>query len=280
MSPTPMYMMLVAKLRGSTSLVRVLPMYIGILNRILYRCVGRVASWFVSQLIRGTRNSVCVYFDGKKGNILPDSCAYWAFSRCRFVMHFTGLYTTVLMPLGTLLRVYILGSAQKKFDYFVVAEQNTHIGLCVLLFSISGDTEPKGARERERASEIELYVPVNRACVRRWMFVLRHADAVRLCIRIFCSGSRSRVHIRAQLVRYINDVIYNNCLGNSEKCVPRHLVWLPWNGFPSLGKTLFYELFHNFDCAVLFQFNLEKTYKINAEKSEYVLRIRETSENQ
>lgn len=53
------------------------------------------------------------------------------------------------MPLGTLLRVYILGSAQKKFDYFVVAEQNTHIGLCVLLFSISGDTEPNGARERE-----------------------------------------------------------------------------------------------------------------------------------
>lgn len=66
------------------------------------------------------------------------------------VMHFTGLYTTVLMPLGTLLRVYILGSAQKKFDYFVVAEQNTHIGLCVLLFSISGDTEPKGARESKR----------------------------------------------------------------------------------------------------------------------------------
>lgn len=130
--------------------------------------------------------------------------------------------------------------------------------------------------------------------------VLRHVDTILcICMRdskrasashranvfvyLVCSGSRSRVHIE---LRYFNDVIYNNRLGNSENlftvCLFRWFVfWYVSKRFPIINIEII-ESISIYSARFQYTFNPKIPPKISIRMSRlwYTMSSEETSENQ
>lgn len=102
-------------------------------------------------------------------------------------------------------------------------------------------------------------------------------------VYLVCSGSRSRVHIE---LRYFNDVIYNNRLGNSENlfavCLFRWFVFrYVSKRFPIINIKIT-ESISIYSAQFQYTFNPKSPPKISIRMSRlwYTTSTEETSENQ